>query len=130
VIPVEVTTMNESNGTTVDAPVNRLGEAEVKKPKAKSKNAPKSKFREGFEFLRDSDGTKPQASLVRKTEEGSLSLTIKSFPDDPTIEGVQAIAHEEGLKASLKSDVGQASATFGKSLKEVEAEAWVEIVCV
>ncbi len=112
-------TLETTNGTETE---NRLPKGKGKKP------APKSKFMEGFEFLRDSDGTNPATKGVRKTEEGNLSLTIKAFPDTPDLDGVQAIAEEVGLKANVKSGIGEADYTFSKSLAAEEASAFVEIV--
>jgi hypothetical protein len=128
--PAGVTAMSdatETNGSTATMP-SRIGEADVKS-KPKRKTAPKSKFREGFEFLRDAEyGSKAKVSLVRKTEEGNLSLSIKGFPATPDVDGVKDVATEVGLSAGLKSSIGEADATFSKSLAGEEAEAFVEIV--
>lgn len=114
--------MSEANGITVETTETEKTGGRIRKVKVKSK------FQQGFEFLRDSDGTKKKMSLTQKLEEGSLSLTLKGISKYPTPEEVAALAEILGAAASAKSGIGAADATTTASLAGEEASAWAELV--
>ncbi len=117
--------LNGSNGVATPevsaTPVNRV------KRKAKVTGT-KSAFQKWFTALGEAEGGKEGAKLNRKTEEGTLSITIKGYPSEFTLEGVCELAEEVGCKVTLKSEtgVGKYDANVTKTLTEDAASGFIE----
>lgn len=118
----------QDNGVKVDGveatePVNR-----VKRKVSGKVSGKKSAFQRWFIGLRDAEGGKEAANLVRKTEEGKLTIVIKGYPKEFTLESVCELAEEVGLKATIKSEtgVGNYEGTVTKTLAEDSASGFLE----
>lgn len=121
--------MDGTNGTTIpDAPKADAEPAPVNRVKGKVKVKKMSAFQKWHAALAGAEGGKESTTLIRKTDEGKLTIKIKGMVREHELEEAIAVAEEFGLTAATKTEgqVGKYDCTSQKTLADDAAGGFVE----